>query len=469
MLAVARGQAAPWPEPSGRDVGLQVAVSLAAANYLDPVTLQDQTAAPFLASSAPPRAQRPRFSALADDVAFPPFGNQMPQHPPLFYLLAGTLVRLLALERLSWDVVVWLLRLLNVALATPLPLLAFLAARRLLAERVAVAAAVVPLTIPQLAHVGSTVNNDGLLILTFGVLTVLLASVIAGDRDPRTALAVGAVGGLALLTKGFAILIPAWIVMVYAWTAVVTRARAQRALRDGLLALGTAMAVGGWWWVRNLVRYGTVQPGGFPFPYTAPEVVQPRLVTLLEQAVVSLSASYWGVFGWLQLPLPAVLTSVASAVALALVAVGLAARRELILLAVPTLGSLAIVLWGAWEHYRVYDVIRGLQGRYLFAGVVGLAVIVACGADRLLVWGSRGRVPPAGMLPLSLLAAAVALQATGAATLLDGFWSRPAGTGVVEGVRALLAWSPAPLRDIALVASAAVAVCHLAAGAARQK
>jgi small subunit ribosomal protein S36 len=109
-----------------------------------------------------------------------------------------------------------LLRLANAAVVAPLPLLAWWAARRFGHDhRTGVVAAISLLAVPMLTHIGSTLNNDNLLTLLGAVLVALLAGVLRGDRSVRTAVLVGAVVALALLTKAFAAVFPPIVALAY--------------------------------------------------------------------------------------------------------------------------------------------------------------------------------------------------------------------------------------------------------------
>src|SRR5215218_9635111 len=130
-------------------------------------------------------------------------GDQMTQHPPLYYAVNAGVVR--AAGALDWrfDRTLALMRLVSVALVAPLPLLVAATARRFTPRRrIADVAAFLPLAVPQLAAQGASVSNDALVVLLGAVLTYLLARVLTGDRGWRTAGLAGTVLGLALFTKG---------------------------------------------------------------------------------------------------------------------------------------------------------------------------------------------------------------------------------------------------------------------------
>jgi small subunit ribosomal protein S36 len=254
VLVMARGEG--YPGPYDRRMGAQVIASAQRANLpFDDAAMPDRSGR-FTAAEAPGRGQRPAFAALAPDEPTD-LVNQMPQHGPAYYAVAGAAVGALPAAT-AWDAQVWLVRVLTALLVAPLPLLAWLTAARVVPDgRVALAAAAVPLVVPQLAHVAGSVNNDGLLILTYAAATAVLAGVAAGDLRLRTAATAGLLAGLALLTKGFALSLYGVAAVAYAVPAW-RRRRAGEPLAPALLGLGltaaVATAVGGWWWVRNTLR-----------------------------------------------------------------------------------------------------------------------------------------------------------------------------------------------------------------------
>ena len=399
---------------------------------------------------APPRAARPTFAAAGGDRPTP-LPNQIAQHPPLYYELGAVALRAEhvvirpMLER-EWHG----LRLLNVLLLAPLSLLAFLTARRLLEdERTALAAAAVPLAIPQLLHVGAAINNDNLLTLLASALALLLAGVLRGDTGRRTAVTIGVLGALALLTKAFAFAFLAWIPLAYVVAA--RRGAGRSALTGGALATGIALAGGGWWWLRHLIHAGSLSPSIADRLYAkAPAGFTPDLSFYVPRAIGHLAQSFWGDFGFLEAPLPVVAVALASGVVVvATVAAATRPGRRLELAALGSLFALllALVLVQAYDRYARSGLTPFLYGRYLFPAVVPLAAIVGSGAVRLL--GERA--------PLAILGGAVAMQAVAVHTAFATWW---------YGWGALVAWNPWPsvvpwLLAAALAASLAAAVAAL--------
>src|SRR4051794_1567947 len=353
--------------------------------------------------SAAPRARRPTFSEAGGDRSTK-IANQIPQHPPLYYEVGSVLLRAerkagpgaepLSLER-EW----YLVRLLGVLLLAPLPFLAWATARRLGAPPpAAVGAAVVPLAIPQLLHVGSAVNNDNLLTLLCGVVALLLAGVIRGDLRRSTALGVGVVAGLALLTKGFALVLPLWFAAAYAVPA--WRSRRLRASAQGLaIATGAALVVGGWWWVRQLIREGGLAPSLGDRPYGRISHAGGEAVSYLPRFAGWMAHRFWGDFGYFDASLPIAVVAVASVIAAVAIAAALVPRlrtrwtvteeRGPARLELAALGSLFAVLLvvlavKAYGPYRSSGDTAAIQGRYLFAAIVPFSVVVGVGAARLL-------------------------------------------------------------------------------------
>lgn len=442
-LALALSEGEPWPAHRTRQVDARVLASLPFVGF---EAFEEPVPDPLVAADAPPRAARPSFDALGPRAQSSDT-NMITQHPPLYHTLAGaTLAAADALPGpLPFDRAVGTLRLLSVVLVAPLVLCARAAARRLLGdERVALAAGLGVMAIPQLSHIGSAANNDALLVALFGVLTVPVAAVLSGDLRARTALAAGVLGGLALLTKGLALVLLVWLPAGYGVALLRDRRRVRQALGSCALATGLTAALGGWWWVRNLAEEGRLLPLGESYP-GAPDSFIPDLAVWTSRWVGGLARSYWGAFGWLDVLAPLALPGLASLAVLVLGGLALlrghrgGRRADFAVLVLPTVALAAGMAARSWSDYtRVADLL-GLQGRYLFPGVAALAVVVAAGAAAL-----------AGRRVAALAFAAVlAAQITGIFTVLDAYWGGRAD--------AVLAWSPWPAAVTLAVLGGAVA------------
>jgi hypothetical protein len=416
-------------------------------------------AAPFAEIDPTPRGRRASFDAMggAAPVADGRLSNQMIQHPPLVYALgAGLLAAAPGSQDWAYDRQVFLLRLLNIALVAPLPALAWLAGRRFgLAEPLAQAAALVPLAVPGLTRVGSSFNNDGIIILATAALTVLLAGVVRADLRLRTAAFSGAWLGVAMLSKAFALALPVVIVAAYlvGWRAAPTSRppatgagrRAVARLRAGaaslpwkpaLLAVGLGAALGGWWWVRNAVLYGAVSPNGWATdpPRREPLLLPESSFTWFWYFFRVMISRFWGGLGLFEPPQLSPVAIVTATVVVTACCVAALARRpprdddrlverldRFARSAAPAVLLLPIaftcLMVGQRSHAEYERYTRGIavQGRYLYLGLAGLAVVTVLGLHRLL--GGRDRL----VGPI-VLAGALAMQALGLLAVCSYYW-----------------------------------------------
>lgn len=430
----------------------------------------------------PDRSGRPSRAALggeASSASNPP--DQMVQHPPLYYWTEAVVLRIPGVSSLAWDVQLWLMRLLSVIYMLPVPILCWLTTRRLTAawpradESVATLAALVPLTIPNLIRDGSAVTNDSLLILSCSVLCYAMTRVLTGDLSKRTAAVMAGSLMVALLTKGFALALPPFVLIAYLIGSTRLRPGGPWRVRMRLLRAPLAIAalggvVGGMWWLRNVIVYGTVQVDGYGAAYErvlhgAPAVRAGSLVDFVPNFLRVFTSRIWGgigladqpspgrlfVYGWLALALAGLVS--------ALVTRGGPSRAtQLTLLAIPISGML-IAASGSYASYRHDLAIAGAQGRYLYHGVVAIAVLVAAGWTRVIRGRARVWSIPA-ILVAGLLTNAVAWF-----LILRSWYQTPSAItlgSVRADIATLLRWAPVPVP----VTVTAVLVLPLLAGLA---
>ena len=397
-----------------------------AAPYVDGVngSYQDYAAhdvPPFVTYTPLNRAVRPTFNALGGatpHVVKDALPNQLAQHPPGYYLLgAGVLDAIPFSSHLAWDQTVGLLRLLDVLFLLPLPLICWAIVRRFAREPVAIAAAFAPVLVPALERLGGSVNNDDLLILLTSLFLLQVVKVLDGDLRARVAVAMGTAMTVALLTKGFALVLPPIAVLSYlvAWR----RSRGAFPSRQvGIVVV--AGALGGIWWLRNLLVYKSVQPAGLTdaqadkvWPALPPGKSE-HLATYAHQAFDRMMTDFWGALGSTVPPsLPGVMTFIASILVGALFVKGFFAaaattRRvnvvDLGIVLLPTILVIVPLFFHAWADYTRTGQLIGVQGRYLYPGFVGLVAIAAVGVDLLV-----GLLPPVAERLLPLLACVLAL------------------------------------------------------------
>jgi len=505
VLRLAEGQG--WPPVGHALVSPETVGSIAAAPYGTRAKPRELAVGPFTKADAPGRADRPDWGDLAQPGQPAPDVQQMMQHPPLYYLAGAALVKLVpgAPQDLRFDLLIGLLRLMSVLMVAPLPLLAWASADRLTASRTAGrVAALVPLAIPMLTHIGSSVNNDALLVLTGALTTLTTCYVLRGDTSMRTACWLGAFLGAAMLSKSLGVVFVPLAIVAYllAWRRA-RRAQAQvgdgpaldddetigagtppasvggrpgtpdltpflladatagPAVRAGaarfpwrplLVGTAAALACGAWWFVVNIVRYHAFQPST---PGFTPGSKLSGWGDYADVLVNGTILRWWGDFGWFEAHVPELAARIGTAVIAVLLAVGIAqargaARRiDLALMIWPTAGLFALMTLQSGLHFHRTYYVSGISGRYLFAGVASLAVAVGAGAASL---GRFSRFTP----PLAL-AGGLALQGAAGTMLFRRWWEGPRGARL-DGLDNLLAWSPWPALAVRIV----LGLCALA-------
>jgi hypothetical protein len=220
------------------------------------------------------------------------------------------------------------------------------------------------------------------------------------------------------------------------WQTVVTR----------LAALwGLAFAVGGWWYGLNLVRYGTIQPAGIPEDGLAGLVIDRPRSSVFDYAGIfwdKITGTFWGTFGQLELHLPTPLVVALTIALLVAVVSALRVRRTrvplLVLLAFGALMLVALFLQTYLSHLG-NGRYAGIQGRYLYGGLVALLAAVAIGVGGGFRAG--GRVER--WLPPVALGGASALAAFGLWVGFRGYYLDIDWT-VGGGWARMIAWSPWP-------------------------
>jgi small subunit ribosomal protein S36 len=455
-----------WQAPGQR------ALSLGVYRTSDPIYPQGDIEAlsrPYRPEQFAPRAKRPSLEEAGGDA--PSVGalpNQMVQHPPLYYATGALVLSLVpGADDLPYDRTVAVLRLVSIALVAPLPVLCWAGARLVSASAaVAATAAAFPVAVPGMTRIGAMAGNDSLIILAGAAATVALLRVARGDLSPRTAAATGGLVTLALLAKGFGLVFLPLLVLAYVLAGV--GARSWAFLRPVVLA-GAVATVGAAWWVRNLVLYGVLQPRGFGDEATAQVLGERRpagdaveLLPFVDGFATAVTTRFWGGLGVVEPPtFPLWLAAVLSAAVVVLAVVGLvvsAGRRPALVLALMPLSLiLGLTVASSWGAYVTYGRDPGVQGRYLYAGVLGMALLAAAGLRAAL---RRWAVA-------ALLLGALGLQVYAVGLVLDDFWVGRAGLAVgLDALRGVSPWeSAAAASAVAVAVGAALSLlCSLRQG-----
>jgi D-alanyl-D-alanine carboxypeptidase (penicillin-binding protein 5/6) len=173
------------------------------------------------------------------------------QMGPVAYVVDAFVVHLARAAGLSASVAFHLVRLVGAAELCAAVVLAGRLMRRLLGRSWSVAAAVAFLALnPMLLTMSSSVQNDTL-ALALGLLALELALGRLSDRPTlRSAFVVGAVAGVAVLTK-----LTAWVAVIAVAAWLIWRHR-RGGLQPLAAFIGAVVAISGWWFIRNIDLYG---------------------------------------------------------------------------------------------------------------------------------------------------------------------------------------------------------------------
>ena len=257
--------------------------------------------------------------------------------------------------------------------------------------------------IPQFIFISAAASNDNAINALAALVLWRLVAMLVAPPEPRysrksweSALALGCLLGLALLAKLSALALVALTgltLLLVAW-----RARSWRMLIRSGLAVGLpALAIAGWWYARNWLLYRD------PLAWNIWEAnILKRLVPAgwgtIAAELKSLERSFWGLFGWLNVPYPGWVYTVFRVLELGL-ALGLLLHvvRWLISLARRNrpafdwrwAGGWLLVSWLvllALSWVRFMRIAPAAQGRYFFPAAPSLALlmVLALGGYRLL-------------------------------------------------------------------------------------
>jgi 4-amino-4-deoxy-L-arabinose transferase-like glycosyltransferase len=247
----------------------------------------------------------------------------------------------------------------------------------------ALAAAALVAFNPMFLFIAASVNNDNLIVpLATLVLWLLVRTLKHSWIDNRGAILLGALLGMAVLTKlsGLALLPLAAGVLAI----VAIRRRAWGALaRWGIIVSVLVAVIAGWWYVRNWRLYGDPTGLSAMLEIAGRRPESPSLCELLGE-LRGLLMSYWGVFGGFNVVAPKWLYHVYEAVTLVglvgwlPLAFRLGNRQRL-----PQARLLCVLV--AWIVLMLVSLIRwtsvtyASQGRLLFPAISALSVLLAGG------------------------------------------------------------------------------------------
>lgn len=190
-------------------------------------------------------------------------------------------------------------------------------------ERPALAVAMAALNafIPEFLFMSSLVNNDNLAAALAALLLWQIARLVRGREDGVTLASLGVLLGLGILAKVSVAIaaLPAGLALVYAAWRREKRAgpAIRRAVLWGLLVVGLALAISGWWFVRNQLLFGDATGWAFVLKTNALRE-GPLTPAVIGWLVKGLFKSFW--LAWIGIALDAWIYGVLLALCLAALA-----------------------------------------------------------------------------------------------------------------------------------------------------
>ena len=317
--------------------------------------------------------------------------------PPLYYLLQTPVF-------LATGGALLPLRLVSVIFGAAVVALSYLITLWLFPERewLAWTTAAFVAFLPQHVAMMAAVNNDSLAELLIAAILLLLVGMVAskpGKGASRSSdnkwIAVGLLLGLGFLTKATVYIMVPVIGIVLLWRYW---GDWRSLLRNGLLVFGPAFLLGLAWWARNAIVYGGLDILGMAAhnaivvgqPRTSEWIAERGLGATVMALIKTTFQSFWGQFGWMGVVMPTwvyqplllfTLLSIAGLIGIIVLgrersSLGGSVDRtsgNRVAIAILT-GTLALSLL-LFLGYNVTFVQH--QGRYLFPGLVPIALGVA--------------------------------------------------------------------------------------------
>jgi hypothetical protein len=251
---------------------------------------------------------------FAPELSIEPIRYESHQ-PPLYYILAAALYRAASSLALP-DLVV--LRAFSVFLGALTLLVAFQLVHALRPRDpvLALGATAFAASLPMHIAMTAAVNNDVLAGLFVATIAWRLIPMTADDWTPRRALGLGALLGLAFLTKMQSYVAFAMVAMALLWDlGYAQRWRPlggwRRVARIAAIIFATSLLMALPWLLRNVHLYGLADPLGLARHdrvvagqlTTAEFLAQHGWPALVRSFLRTTFQSFWGVFGWMGVPM----------------------------------------------------------------------------------------------------------------------------------------------------------------------
>jgi hypothetical protein len=468
VIRVAEGGG--WPQPGNAYIEDEVldAYGLAGAKALYPRSPLLPPAPPaqpvwppapagtlFTDVEPTPIAARGSFDTL-DDGVLTAQRDQMTLHPPGYYYAAAAVYNVLDAGDWRFDRAMFLLRAFTaLSIALTVPVCCYVATRELTGrESLGKIAAFVPLFLPQLHFISGAIQNDGFSIASAAVVWAVAIAIMSSGPTRSRLVILTLAHAAACLSKATALsllpIVPVVLAIAYRRSVGGSlRAWGRPWLMATAGTLTGTFLLGGWWWAVNLLRYGTLQPGGDGLTQRPGPVSSP-----IEFLIVFVRRLRWTFFGEVGVKQPesfATLTLLLAVVFVGLFMVGLFGRRQRAERLVMALGigvTTALLFNQSYSGHLATKLYPAIQGRYLFVLLVPIAVFLTLGLARL---AGLARVRAERLLPV-VAAAALGVAVLGTWLAFRQYYTAPGGSWG-DALDRFVGWAPWPPVVLAALAA----------------
>ena len=283
------------------------------------------------------------------------------------------------------------LRLLSVLMGTGTVLITYLIALQIFPQRqyLALGAAAINAFIPQFLFISGAINNDNLVTILASTVLWLLIPLVEMPISVRRSVLIGAIMGLATLTKVNSLGLLPLAVLVIAISSYRQRSAKVFISRTALLLAATAL-VSGWRFVRNWRLYGDPTALQMFLNTLAPRHPQPTLRQLMAEWG-DYAQSLWGLFGLGSVPLGAPASRILDILALlgalgTLIFLVRAWRRqqtnEGARIKVLVLLAWLVILFGSLMSWVIR--IATSIGRFLFPAISSISILLFLGLSQFV-------------------------------------------------------------------------------------
>jgi 4-amino-4-deoxy-L-arabinose transferase-like glycosyltransferase len=273
---------------------------------------------------------------------------------------------------------------------------------------------------PQFIFINSSVNNDNLLTMIAAISWWQVLRAIEQPELMRHWIYLGILIGLGFLAKINGGLVIAAVAGITLLTISIKKRSPKLLIQGALSMVLVAVALSGWWFLRNQILYGDIL--GWKV-YQKVFEVNLRQTPLQWRDVKDFFSvqfhSFWGVFGWMNIPAPHWFYQAFKTLCL-IGLLGLAIRglrhklgRQVNVREKAAPIALLFLAFIAQEAYMLAVITKCnsscYQGRYMFPAIAPIAIILSWGLTGLLP--RREKLASILVLALALLLASIAVFA----------------------------------------------------------